>query len=297
VTLAAPLATAVVVYLALGLVLRGARTGRTGRRAARVSAAQTWLAQAGVELTPRQFAAGSAFVAAVVFLVLLAVTATPAVALVPALMAAGAPRAYFARQRTRRLRSMQDAWPDGIRDLLARISAGMSLHQALLGLAEDGPPALRDAFARYPTLARVVGVVPALELIEEELADPTSDRIIEVLILAHQRGGHVLGDILRDLADATTRDGRAAEEIHTDGLEQRINAKAVFVLPWLVLLVLTAQAGPFRDFYGTAAGVVVIVIGAAMSLAGSWIVGRLGRQPVEERVLGGRARRVVEEAA
>jgi Flp pilus assembly protein TadB len=49
---------------------------------------------------------------------------------------------------------------------------------------------------------------------------------------------------------------------------------------------LCASAGPFRQFYQTAAGVVVILIAAAISLLGIWIVERLSRDPMEERVFG-----------
>lgn len=245
---------------------------------------RTWLAQAGLHVSPRQFVAGSLAGGAATFLLVLVVTGTPAVALVPAIAAGFAPHSYFARRRTVRLREVQEAWPDGIRDLLASISAGMSLNRAISALARDGPPPLQHAFRRYPQLAQVVGVVPALEAIKQELSDPASDRVIEVLILAHQRGGHILSEILRDLAAAATRDLRAREEIATSGLEQRINARAVFVLPWLVLVVLTLQPGPFRDFYQSAAGAVVVTAGGVLSLVGMWLVGRLSRQPVEERV-------------
>ena len=86
------------------------------------------------------------------------------------------------------MREVQAAWPDGLRDLVASIAAGHSLTQAVTNLSVTGPPAMRVAFARFPQLARVLGTGGALQLIEEELADPTSDRVLEVLILAQERG-------------------------------------------------------------------------------------------------------------
>ncbi len=287
--LLAALLTGTTVYLAVG-----ALTGnlprlrpRALRRQPEVSARQQWLIQAGAELTPRQFAVGSTLAGVATFVLLTLLTGTPAVAVVPAGVIALLPRAYFARRRAARLREVQEAWPDGLRDLVAAISAGLSLNRALEGLAHGGPDPLQRAFARYPSLARVLGVVPALELIKEELADPTSDRVIEVLILAHERGGHILGDILRQLADATTRDIRTLEEIQTDSLEQRINARAVFAIPWIVLAVLTLQPGHFRDFYRSPGGLLVVAIGAALSLLGTWIVSRLAHDRGEPRVFGG----------
>ena len=157
-------------------------------------------------------------------------------------------------------------------------------------MAATGPLPIRRAFSRFGFLARTLGVVPALEVIKEELADPTSDRVIEVLILAHERGGVIVPDILRDLAAATTRDIWTLEEIQTQSLEQKINSRVVFVLPWFVLVVITMQDGAFREFYASSAGIVVVLIGALMSGFGIWLVSRLGREPAEPRVFGGAER-------
>lgn len=271
--------------LLAGTLIEGLPRSRRTRRTAG-DRHQEWLVQAGVGLSWRQFVLGSVGIGLAVFVFIVLVTGTPAVAIVPAVATGALPRAYFARRRAARLREVQEAWPEGIRELNAGIGAGLSLHQALLTVASGGPQPLRRAFARYGLLARVLGVVPALEVIREDLADPTSDRVIEVLVLAHERGGPLVSEILRDLAEATTHDVRALEEMETDGLEQRINARAVFVLPWLVLLVLTAQPGHFRDFYGTVGGLFVVALGGLLCLVGSWLIARLGREPEEPRVLG-----------
>ena len=57
------------------------------------------------------------------------------------------------------------------------------------------------------------------------------------------------------------------------------------------LVMLTAAPGPIRDFYRTSRGVAVIVLAALMSLIGIWIVERLSRDPMEERVFGSSAGR------
>lgn len=286
--LAAGLTGAVVLFVVGSLLGTAARWRlRPPRpRATGPTRGQLWLVQAGVALTPRQFWAGSAAVGVITLLAVAAVTATPVVALAPAVAAGLAPRVAVGRQRVRRMREVQEAWPDGLREVLGAIAAGRSLSQALVGLATQGPLPRRHAFARFPATVRMVGVVPALEAVKAELADPTSDRVVEVLLLAHQRGGRAVAEILRDLAEATSADVRISEEIETNALEQKINARAVFVLPWLVLLLLTAREGDFRAFYQSGEGLFVVVVGGVLSLLGMWAVGRLGRDPVEPRVLG-----------
>jgi tight adherence protein B len=145
---------------------------------------------------------------------------------------------------------------------------------------------LREAFQGFDVYSRSLGVVPALEMVKDDLADPTADRIIEVLILAYERGGTVVPEILEDLAEATTRDLWTLEQIRTEALEQKINSRVVFVLPWLVLVTMTARSGAFREFYSSSAGLLVVAIGGVMSLVGVGVASRLGAQPSEARVFG-----------
>jgi hypothetical protein len=119
------------------------------------------------------------------------------------------------------------------------------------------------------------------------LTPDTADRIIEVLILAYERGGSVVPEILADLADATTRDLWTMEQVRTEALEQKINSRVVFVLPWVVLVAMTARSGAFRDFYATSTGLLVVAVGGLLSLIGVATASRLGAQPSETRVFGG----------
>lgn len=278
--------TTVAAFLAMGHLVGAAPTLRLPNwRPRGPSRTQTWLTQAGVRLTPRQYRTGSVVLGLATGGLVLAVTSVPAVCVVPAAVAASAPRIAISRQRTRRLREVAAAWPDGLRELTTSIAAGRSLSQAVIALADEGPAPLRVAFARFGVLVRMLGVVPALETVKAELADPTSDRVIEVLALAHERGGRTVAEVLRDLADAVTEDLRTLAEIETNALEHQLNARAVFALPWLVLLMLTARPGDFREFYASGVGLVVVALAGVVSLLGVVIVQRLGRETVEPRVL------------
>jgi tight adherence protein B len=282
------LSSGLATYLVVGWLTGRLPEVRLPRRTStRGAGQQRWLAQAGLALTPGQFWAASAALAAVIFWAASVATSTPAVAFVPAVAAGMAPRLYFARVRDRRMHAIQEAWPDGLREITAAIAAGMSLPQAVTAMARSGPEALREAFARFPFQHRVLGFVAALEVVRHELADPTSDRIIEVLVVAHQRGGRVVHELLRDLAEAATADVKTLDEIASADLEQKINARAVFVLPWLVLLSLTSRPGHFRSFYQSPGGIAVVTAAALLSVIGMWLVGRLSRDPAEQRVFAG----------
>jgi len=282
VSLGAALSVSVLVAMVSWHLLRGRKV-----RKARPSTSAAWLRDSGLDVTVSQFWLTSAGAGLITFLVVFAVTSLPVVALMPAVVVATLPKAYFARRRALRLDTVQRAWPDGIRDLLSTVRSGASLPTALESLADFGPQPLRDAFHGFGIYSRSLGVVPALEMIKSDLADPTSDRVIEVLILAYERGGTVVPEILSDLAEATTRDLWTLEEVRTEALEQKINSRVVFVLPWLVLVAMTARSGPFREFYSSPAGVTVAAIGGVMSLVGVVVASKLGSQPTEPRVFVG----------
>ena len=63
---------------------------------------------------------------------------------------------------------------------------------------------------------------------------------------------------------ATTLDLQLTERIETAQLEQRLNARAVFVLPYVILIIMCARGTQFRDFYQSGLGLLVVAIGAGM---------------------------------
>lgn len=248
-----------------------------------------WLRQAGLEVTPGQFRAVRMGVGIVVFVVVWGLTASAFVAAPPAVVAAWMPRAYFARRRAERLGEVVRAWPDGIRHVLAVARAKGTIHLALVELARSGPAPLADAFQRYPTLATMAGPVAALETVREELADPTSDAVIEILICAQEQGQALALKILRDLAGEVADDLKALEEIESAGLERKIDSRLTFIIPWLLLVALCATSEAYRGFYRSAGGAFVVVVCGAMSVAGVAVVDRMGRPPRPRRVLGAAA--------
>ncbi|NND01216.1 MAG: hypothetical protein HKN91_00375 [Acidimicrobiia bacterium] len=278
-------------YMAVGYVTGYAPNfrWRTTSRAGEMTKRQLWLIQAGLNVSPSRFWFVSGVLGLITFGLTSGISQTFWVALPPAVVATFMPYWFYERRRLQRLSAVKSAWPDGLRHLVGGVRSGMSLPLALEDLSVNGPPALQEALARYPTLARVFGVTAALEAVRDELADPTTDRVVEVLLVAYERGGAIVPDILSDLGESTTKDLRTLEEIKSESLEQRLSARIVFAVPWFVLLMMTAREGPYREFYRTAGGTIVIFVGAILSLLGWWIVSRLGRQPAEERVFGATA--------
>ena len=284
--LLASLMTAVAAYLGAGLLV-GCAPRAGFRRASKpdLSQRQLWLIQAGSDLTTWQFMAGSGAIGLVVLALATLMTGVWWLAFMPAVGAALLPQVYYTRRRADRIRQLRRAWPDALRDALAAITAGSTLVLALYDLAERGPAPLRPAFGRFRLVSRMMGVVPALELVKEELADSTSDRVIEVLVLAYQHGGGLITEVLRDLVGEITEDLRLEADIRSDGTEQRIESRIVLIIPWLLLLFLTATSDQYRAYYHSANGLLVVTAAVVWSLFGVLLMKRISRRVEERRVL------------
>ncbi len=280
--------TAIFVYLAVGHLTGNAPNLATRTKSRpQISSRQLWLIQAGSDLTPRQFWAGSILSGLGGLIVLGGITGTWWVALIPSIVLAFLPYSYFSRHRVQRLAEVQKAWPDGLREVLAHVNSGATLAAAIEALTVRGPQALQDAFGRFPAQAKMFGVVPALEIVKEELSDPSSDKVIEVLILAHQFGGNSLQVVLRDLIETMSADQLTAEQIRTAGFEQRLEGMVVALAPWLILLFLATVPATYREFYRSDTGRFVVIV-AGIWAASGWVLMRIISRPTQEiRVFGG----------
>ena len=98
------------------------------------------LRRAGVEgVTPVGAALLSASVAVVTGAAMLAISGTPPVAVVFALMAAYLPIAVLRGRARRRQREFAELWPEAVDNLASAVRAGLSLSEGLVQLGERGP--------------------------------------------------------------------------------------------------------------------------------------------------------------
>lgn len=285
--LLAALAAAVFVYLRVGILV-GYSPDRVGLRARprrhRRARGQQWLDQAGADVKPLQFWGASIGGGLVAFVLLLALTGTVTVALLPALAVAALPRTYFASVRRNKARLRAKAWPDALRHLSASLASPLSMHQSLVALARTGPLPLRAAFVRYSRLSAALDQRAALQAVRDDLADSVSDRVLDVLIAAVDQGPTIIVDLLADQARAITADLELMAHIESRQLMDRLSARGVLVLPYFLLVVLCMSVPEYRSYFGTPGGVVVLGVGVALGFGGMAVVRRQARIPGEERV-------------
>jgi tight adherence protein B len=247
---------------------------------------QDWATQAGIRgVRPGQVVAVCGGAGSAAGLAVLALSRSPWLGLAFAALAGWLPLGALRARRRRRLRELSEVWPDAIDNLGSGVRAGLSLPEAVAGLAERGPETLRSPFSRFADDYHATGRFgTALDRLKDELADPTADRVIEALRLAREVGGSELGRMLRTLSGFLRDEQRVRKELEARQTWVVVAARMAFATPWVVLLLLATKPEAIAAYRGTG-GAVVLAIGAAMAVAGYRLMLAIGRLPSEERVL------------
>lgn len=259
---------------------RAERTSRSDSRARRL------LTEAGLpEVAPRSLALLSVGSGLTGFVVVLGLTRTGPIAVVLGAGAAYLPWAVVAGRVRRRRREFAQVWPEAVDDLASAVRAGMSLPDAVAALAVRGPDALRPAFDAFALDYQVSGRFgDCLDRLKDRLADPVGDRVVEGLRIAREVGGGELGRLLRNLSGYLRDDLRTRAELEARQSWAVNGARVAVAAPWIVLLVMSTQPTVIER-YRTAAGVVVLAVGAATCVVAYRLMMRLGRLPSERRIL------------
>lgn len=244
------------------------------------------LAQAGIEsVSPNQLLASSVGLALAVFLFTAAISRAFTIACAFAIFAALGPVSLVRHRQRKRRTDLRDLWPEAVDNLASAVRAGLSLPEALTQLGLRGPAELRRPFQRFGEDYRASGrFAQCLDRLKAALADPTGDRIVESLRLARDVGGTDLGRLLRTLSAFLREDARTRAELETRQGWSVNGARIAVAAPWLLLAALSLHPEAVRA-YNSTAGALVIAVGGVLSLLAYRVMIRIGRLPVEERVL------------
>lgn len=259
---------------------------RQSRPARSVGRLSRLLTSAGVAaVSPRSFVALCAGLAVSVGLVVQVVSRTSTVALVFAAMAGYLPLTLLRSRARRRQREFAEVWPEAVDNLASAVRAGLSLPDALGGLAVRGPEPLRPAFEQFAMDYQVSGRFgDCLDRLKERLADPVGDRVVEGLRVAREVGGGQLGRLLRNLSGYLRDELRTRSEMEARQSWTVNGARLAVASPWLVLLMMSAQ-GDVIHRYASPVGFAILVIGAGLCVVAYRLMMRIGRLPTERRIL------------
>jgi tight adherence protein B len=242
------------------------------------------LGRAGLPRTaPAAFVALSVVLGLAGAALVLGVTGLSAIAALAFAVGALAPWTLAGRRARSRQQAARGLWPEVVDHLVAAIRAGMPLPDALAALADTGPAALRPGFLRFEQRRRRSGTVgPALDELKQHFADPTADRLIEVLRMAREVGGTELPAVLRDLAAHLRQDLALRAEVEARQSWVTNAGKLGLAAPWIVLGLLATRPEAARA-YATPQGAVLLLAAAVVTAVAYRIMLAIGRLPEDRR--------------
>lgn len=189
-------------------------------------------------------------------------------------------------RRSKRLReSRRAAWPEVIDYLISCVRAGVSPVDSLAGLADHGPAQFRAEFRNFDRDLNCSGSTEyALSALQDRLADPVADKLIEFIRIARRTGSPGLVNVLQSFSALLRQDLSAQSEVGARASWITNSARLAIVAPWLVLLLVSSTAEG-RAAYSTGLGSVVMLLGALMCLVAYVLMRNIARIRQEHRWL------------
>ncbi|QAY71626.1 type II secretion system F family protein [Xylanimonas protaetiae] len=181
-----------------------------------------------------------------------------------------------------------EAMADWTRSLAGILHVGVGLEEALASSIRSTPTAIQPEVARLVARLRARwNTQDAIRAFADDLDDPTGDLIAMNLILASQRRGRGLSDVLESLAATVGDDVRNRRQIEADRAKPRSTARWVTLITITVLAGL-ALSGTYVDPYRTPLGQVILtVLLGAFVLCLLWFK-RIAAGTPTPRILGSR---------
>ncbi|MGB7050678.1 MAG: type II secretion system F family protein [Acidimicrobiales bacterium] len=175
-------------------------------------------------------------------------------------------------------------WTEMLQGTLAA-SAGLS--QAIVATAPLSPSPIRKETRRLAALLEA-GAQPreALLRFAEEVADPSTDRVVCALLLSYQSRGQRLGELLAALAESTRDEVALRLRIETSRASVRSSVRTVLVFSVAFAVALVVLAHSYLAPFGTPTGQLVLLIIGSLYAIGLSMMVTLARPPAPVRLLG-----------
>lgn len=221
----------------------------------------------------------------VVALLVLGMTALFSVAALAGIAATAVPLMIIKSRAQKAKLARRQVWPEVVEHLISAIGAGLSLPEAVAQLERRGPHLVRPEFALFARDYRASGrFEESLVTLKARLADPVADRVLEALRITRTVGGQELGALLRTLSGFLREELRIRGELEARQSWTAGSAKVAAAAPWAVLIMLTTRTEASRAF-DTPLGVTVLVTCALITGFAYWLMLKIAKLPVDQRVL------------
>lgn len=187
----------------------------------------------------------------------------------------------------RRSDEIQNAAPEMIDHLISGLQSGLSLNESLVGLGKRGPSVLIPYFLNFQIDVQESGdFTTALEKVKAQLAQPSTDLIIEAILISKALGGTELMNILRLLGNFIREDLSLRREIATKQNWIKNSAHLSAGAPWILLLLLSTQKST-TDAFSKSTGILILLTGLLLTAVAYLWMNKLARLPEQNRIFVG----------
>jgi len=253
-------------------------------RARAAAKLQRLLTEAGhPRVSPSMFIVTASLVALSIGALVALLIPIPVLALFAVVAMGFAGMGYVRKQREARYRRLQQAWPGVIDHLRAGMRSGSDVTTAMMALPDTLPPDIRAGVSQFRvSINRGMDTDTALAELATRWANPVSDRICQVLRMAHEVGGTDVPGVLLQLQHSVRSDLAVREDARAAQSWIRSAALLALCEPWIVLAVIATReqtVGAYQSVEGT----VILVVGALVSTVAYRIMKSIGALPESER--------------
>ena len=222
--------------------------------------------------------------ASLTFLISSSLTSSVFIGTALAILSAVATIQYLKQKANQKYAQLSQAWPEVIDHLVSGLYSGLSITEALSGLAFRGPEIIRDDFAEFNVkLLEGMEFNQALNSLRKKFAHPGSDQIFEALTLSKTLGGGELLNTLRTLGAFQREDLMLNKEIAIKHGWIKNSAHISAAAPWILLLIIGSQPGTSAAF-ASPNGIAILGFGVLLTLIAYMWMAKLSKLPQTPRV-------------
>jgi tight adherence protein B len=222
-------------------------------------------------------------VAALIVLVVLAVTRWPVAAVLAGLGTVLAPRLLGGSRARREAIDKTEAiasWAESVRDTMA---AAAGLEEALTATAVAPPAAIAPEVRRLAERLRHQRLTDALASFGDELDHPSSDLVVAALTIAARMEAADLGSLLSRLAVSIRDDATMRVKVEVGRQRLRTSAKIILGSVAATVVMLMVLNRSYLDAYDSLLGQAMLAVVGSVFAGGSWLMAKMSDIDLPER--------------
>jgi tight adherence protein B len=201
---------------------------------------------------------------------------------------------YFLLSVSRRLSQrrakseLERELPELLDHIISGIQSGMSLTASLCAMSERGPRSYSQSFKDFnDEISQGMNFSESISHLQEKVDLAIADQVFEALILGKTLGGTEILNLLRQLNEFVRSDLAFKEELYAKQSWIKNSAHLSAAAPWILLIILSLQPST-SEMYSKPAGVMVLLMGVAMTLIAYTWMNHLSHLPESRRIYGRR---------